>query len=288
MDIKQLYYFLTIVEEGSISKAAKKLHMAQPPLSQQLKLLEEELNVKLIERSTRKLKVTDVGIILSKRAKQIVNLMGNTEKEVKDISEGLAGTLTIGTVSSAGASILPIHIKRFLNKYPNIHFEILDEDSNRIIELLHNSIIDIGIICTPFNNDELESIIMPDEPMIVVGTNLPWNNNKKYITFSDLCKVNLMVQQRFEKKIIELSQKSGFNANIFCKSNDVRTLLLWASNGIGLAIVPKNCINLVQSEKLKFIEVKEPALTVGTAIIWRKNQYLSSIAKHFLETFITN
>ena len=285
MDIKQLTYFLTIVEEGSISKAAEKLHMSQPPLSHQLKLLEKELGVKLIERNTRKLEVTDAGLILSNRAKQILQFMDTTIKEVKDISDGLEGILSIGTVSSAGAALLPEHIENFLKKYPNINFEILDEDSNRIIELLHSGVIDIGIICTPYNNDMLEAITLPEEPMIVVGTHLPINSKRKSVTLNDLSKEKLIVQQRYEKNIIELCQKSGFEPKIFCKSNDIRTLLLWASNGIGLAILPKNCINLFQNENLKYVEIDEPFLTVGTAIVWKKNHYLSSAAKHFLETF---
>lgn len=287
MDIKQLTYFLTIVEEGNISKAADKLHMAQPPLSHQLKLLEEELNVKLIERNTRKLKITDVGITLSNRAKQILQLLDTTVKEVKDISEGFQGTLSIGTVSSAGAALLPMHIESFLKTYPNINFQILDEATARIIELLHNGVIDIGIVCTPYNKDMLDAISLPDEPMIVVGTSLPWNNTNKSINLTDLNAKPLIIQQRYEKNIIELCRKAGFEPRIFCKSNDVRTLLLWASNSTGFAIVPRNCLNLIQNENLKFIELNEPSLNVGTAIIWKKNHYLSSAAKHFLETFIS-
>lgn len=285
MDIKQLTYFLTIAEAGSISKAAEKLHMAQPPLSHQLKLLEQELNVKLFERNTRKLQITPEGLALSHRAKQMLQFMDTTVKEVKDISKGLQGTLSIGTVSSAGAALLPSHIQSFLKKYPNINFQILDESTNKIVELLHNGVIDIGIVCTPYNNEMLEAINLANEPMVAVGTKLPWKTNKKSIALTDIKNEHLIVQERYEKNIVELCRKSAFDPKIFCKSNDVRTLLLWASNGIGLAIVPKICISLIQNQNLKFIEINEPSLSVGTAIIWEKNRYLSSAARHFLETF---
>ena len=107
MDIKQLKYFIAIAEEGSISKAAKRLHMAQPPLSQQLKAMESELGVELFERSTRKLEITSSGQAMYHKAKQILKLMDIAIKEVKDISDGLAGKLSIGTVSAAGATFLP-------------------------------------------------------------------------------------------------------------------------------------------------------------------------------------
>lgn len=285
MDIKQLTYFLAIVEEGSISKAAERLHMAQPPLSHQLKLLEEELKVTLIQRNTRKLQITAEGLALSQRARQMLQFMDTTVKEVKDISEGRLGFLSIGTVSSAGAALLPSHIQSFLKKYSDISFQILDESTNRIVELLHNGVIDIGIVCTPYNNEMLEAITLANEPMVAVSTNLPWGNDQKSIQLTDIKNERLIVQERYEKNITELCRKSDFEAKIFCKSNDVRTLLLWASNGIGLAIVPKICIRLIQNQNLKYIEIDEPSLSVGTAIIWEKNRYLSSAARHFLETF---
>lgn len=288
MDIRQLSYFIAIVEEGSISKAAKKLHIAQPPLSHQLKLLEDELGVKLVERNTRKLKITNVGELLSHRAKQVLDLIDTTIKEVHDLNSGIQGTLSIGTVSSAGATLLPEHINKFQLKYPLINFEILDEDTNKIIELLKNGVIDIGFIRTPFNDEMLESICLPVEPMVAIGTELHWNmETEKHICLDKLKTKPLIVQKRYEKLIVELCQKSGFEPRILCKSNDIRTILLWARNGIGLAIIPKNCVELISNTNLKYTEINEPSLNVGTAIIWMKNRYLSSVAKHFLESFQT-
>jgi len=91
MDIKQLKYFQVIAEEGQITRAAKRLHMAQPPLSQQLKLLEKELGVKLVERERRGIVLTGAGHLLHKRAEHILELMGTTAKELKELDEGYAG-----------------------------------------------------------------------------------------------------------------------------------------------------------------------------------------------------
>lgn len=99
-------YFLAIIEEGSITKAANKLHLAQPYLSQQLKLLEDELEVKLVERTTRKFQVTEAGKMLAYRAKQILDLAEKTIKELKDFNEGIKGTLSIGCLSSATENLL--------------------------------------------------------------------------------------------------------------------------------------------------------------------------------------
>lgn len=285
MDIRMLKYFLAIIEEGSISKAAEKLHIAQPPLSQQLKLLEEELGAVLIERSTRKFEVTDVGRRLGERAKQILELMDTTIREVKDISQGLQGTLSIGTVSSAGAAFLPERINSFRKKYPGVNFEIIDEDTTRIIELLKSKVIDIGIIRTPFNSELFEAIVLPEEPMSVASTDIAWDGSQKQIYIENLKDKPLIVPYRYERTIQELCHERGFQPQILCKSNDVRTMLLWANAGLGYAIVPRNCSELIPSTGLKFVELKEAALNSGTAIIWSKEHYLSSAARHFLESF---
>src|SRR3954469_10654504 len=98
MDIRRIKYFVSIVEEGQISLAAKKLNMAQPPLSQQLKLFEEELNTKLFERHTRKLILTEEGKFLYEKSLEILEMMKKTEQELKEISNGIAGTLSIGII----------------------------------------------------------------------------------------------------------------------------------------------------------------------------------------------
>lgn len=286
MDIKQLTYFLAIAEEGNISKAAERLHMAQPPLSQQLKLLEEELDATLIERSTRKLQITDIGERLQYRAKQILELVDTTIKEVEDINKGFQGMLSIGTVSSAGAALLPEKLSSFHEKYPGINFEIIDEDTYKIIELLNNGIIDIGIIRTPFNLDMFESKCLPVVPMVAISKNLQLTSECETLSMTDLTNKPLIVQHRYEKIIIELCHKSGFEPRILCRSNDVRTILLWASTGMGIAIVPNDCISLIQSVNLEHRKINEPSLNVGTAIIWTKDHYQSSAANHFLNEFI--
>jgi DNA-binding transcriptional LysR family regulator len=285
MDIRQLKYFLTIAEEGNISKAAEKLHLAQPPLSQQLKLLESELGVKLIERNTRKLEITDAGRKLQDRAKQLLELLDTTLKEVKDTNEGLQGTLSIGTVSSVGATMLPELICNLMKKYPNINLEIFDQDTNSILDLLSNRSIDIGIIRTPFNSDIFDSIALPNEPMVVAAPHAFWSEDEESIYLDALRNKPFIVQRRFEKMIIQCCHKLDFEPRIICKSNDVRTMLLWATTGIGVALLPKNCIYLTPNLNLQYKEINEPDLHVGTAIVWEKNRYLSSVARHFLEGF---
>lgn len=166
MDLRQLAYFLAIAEEGNITRASARLHMAQPPLSQQLKLLEEEFGVVLIERNTRKIQITDAGRLLQNRAKQILELTEKTAKELKDLKEGLQGTLSIGTIASAGETLLPLKIQSFHEKYPGVEFHIRESGTFEILELIKGGVVEIGVIRTPFIQDTFEHINLPDEPMV--------------------------------------------------------------------------------------------------------------------------
>lgn len=287
MDIRQLRYFITIAEEGNITKAARRLHIAQPPLSQQLKLLEEELGVKLVERGSRKIQLTDAGKILRHRAEQVVELVDSTVKELKDFNEGLQGTLSVGTVPSSGSTLLPERIYNFHESYPGVTFQIWEGDTYRILDLLNNGVIEIGIVRTPINSEFFEIIYLPDEPMVVATRgDRYWEEEQKSICLEELKDKPLIIDRRFEKMIVDSCEKSGFEPKILCKSDDARSILLWADTGIGIAIVPKAAMGLIPSTNLKYKEIDESSLETQTAIIWMKNRYLSSAAKHFLETFL--
>lgn len=285
MDIRQLRYFLTIADEGSITKAAEKLHMSQPPLSQQLKLLETELGTQLFERNTRNITLTNVGEALLYRTRQILDLFELTKNEVMDIHAGLDGTLSIGTVSSAGATFLPNIMQRFHQMYPRVNFEILDEDSDKIMEMLTHGMIDLGIIRTPFAQNEFEHLTLPSVPFSIACENVFWELESEEIELSDLGDKPLIVQLRYEKDINTAFNVLGVKPKILCKSNDVRTILSWANSGLGVALVPSDCRFLLPVSNLHYINLKDSFLNVGTAIIWSKKHYLKTIAKHFIKLF---
>lgn len=283
MDIRQLTYFIAIAEEKNISRAAEKLHIAQPPLSQQLKMLEDELGVKLIERSTRKLEITDVGQALQHKAKQILELVDATVREVKDIDKGLQGILSIGSIASFGSTYLPKIMTDFHKTYPNVNFHVVDEDTEKIIELLTNGIIDIGIVRTPVNHEIFESLDLPDDPMVAIDNNM--ESSSEFIDLINLKNKFLIVQRRYEKLIVDLCREKGFEPKILCRSNDVRTILLWADMGLGTAILPKICTGLINNKDLSYKELINPSIKIGTAAIWIKKRYLSTVSQHYLNIF---
>lgn len=283
VDIKQLKYFRAIALEGNITGAAKRLFMTQPSLSQQLQLLEGELGVKLVDRGSRRIILTEAGRLLYDRAEQILDLLNTTAMELKELHEGYKGTLSIGTIASSGVTLLPGLIRDFHRRYPNIKFNLREGDTPRIVELLSNGIIELGIVRSVFDLDSYYWVDLPPEPMIIAMSQ-EWDCGEKsqHIAVKELVDKPVLVHRSNEAMISECCQRYGFEPNIFCKGDDVRSLLVLANEGIGLAIVPKSALGLVPGNNIKYKEIVDSPLKIKKAVVWLRQRYLSAAAKQFI------
>lgn len=288
MDIRQLLYFTTIAEEGSISAAAKKLHLSQPPLSYQMKLLEEELHLPLIERSARGIALTEAGRVLYKRAQGILELSELTRKEMLAMASGFTGTLHIGTVSSSGASLLGWRIPAFHQKYPQIGFAIHEGNTFELMEMLESGLIELAIVRTLFHNDQLNCLYLSPEPMIAAGAasffpaGMP---SGQPISLELLGHAPVILYRRFEKILLSLCEQKGITPQVFCIADDARTTLMWAEAGLGVAVVPQSAYRIMPHHNMVYGELSEEDLHTRIAAVCKKGCSLSWAAQQFLEIF---
>ncbi|QUH21377.1 LysR family transcriptional regulator [Alkaliphilus sp. B6464] len=283
MDIKQLLYFVTVVNEGNITAASKKLHIAQPALSKQIKQLEEELNAKLFHRGPRKIALTDAGEILFTKAKIMLELKHSIKKELEDSESGFKGTLKLGSISAISADLLENNLLKFYKKYNKIKYELYEGITPKIIDLLFSRVIEIGVVRTPFETTGLETIYLKSEPMIAAYSN-DYDLDKlgDRISIEELDGKPLIIYRRFENIITSAFQKLEINPYIFCINDDSRTSLLWANSGLGIAIVPISSKNLVLANNLKYKIIDNQSLYTKIAIITLENVTLSAVATNFL------
>lgn len=288
MDIRQLLYFTTIAEEGSISAAAKKLHLSQPPLSYQMKLLEEELHLPLIERSARGIALTEAGRVLYKHAQGILELSELTRKEMLAMASGFTGTLHIGTVSSSGASLLGWRIPAFHQKHPQIGFAIHEGNTFELMEMLESGLIELAIVRTPFHNDQLNCLYLSPEPMIAAGAasffpaGMP---SGQPISLELLGHAPVILYRRFEKILLSLCEQKGITPQVFCIADDARTTLMWAEAGLGVAVVPQSAYRIMPHHNMVYGELSEEDLHTRIAAVCKKGCSLSWAAQQFLEIF---
>lgn len=288
MDIRQLLYFTTIAEEGSISAAAKKLHLSQPPLSYQMKLLEEELHLPLIERGARGIALTEAGRVLYKRALGILELSELTRKEMLAMASGFTGTLHIGTVSSSGASLLGWRIPAFHQKYPQIGFAIHEGNTFELMEMLESGLIELAIVRTPFHSDQLNCLYLSPEPMIAAGAAsfFPVGMlSGQPIPLELLGRTPVILYRRFEKILLSLCEQKGITPQVFCIADDARTTLMWAEAGLGVAVVPQSAYRIMPHHNMVYGELSEKDLHTRIAAVCKKGCSLSWAAQQFLEIF---
>ena len=148
MDIRTMQYYLAVVREGTISAAAEALHVAQPSLSRQMKELEEELGAPLFERGNRKITLTEEGMILRKRAEEMVRLMQMTEEEISQVKNHISGSVRIGAGESISFHYLSRAAARLFEEHPDIRFHITSGDTQDLMDELNNGLIDFAVIFT--------------------------------------------------------------------------------------------------------------------------------------------
>ncbi|WP_458414662.1 LysR family transcriptional regulator [Schinkia sp. CFF1] len=292
MDIRQLRYFIAIAEEGQITQAAKKLNMAQPPLSQQLQLMEEELGVKLVERKRngKRMELTEAGRVLYEKAQRVLHLFSESIKEVKEIGEGLQGTLSIGVVPSC-VSYLPNRIQSFKQRYPMVSFKIWGGDPYEIREHLESRKIEIAIVRYPLEMNGLSMLQLKKEPFVfVVPKDWKAFSLREKISMIDIKDIPLLLTHRKKgegvyERIIEECIHFSFNPTVLCECPDVNILLYLVASGIGASILPKSAISAFLSEDVNVLEITDSSLQSEIALIWLENRYISKAARSFIEGF---
>lgn len=284
MDIRNMRYFYTIAQEGNISNASKRLNIAQPALSRQMKQFEENLGVQLFERGSRRIKLTEAGQLMRERVEQILELVEGTMNEITEFHSGIVGTISIGTVTTSGAILLPNLINQFHRLYPNVTFQLWEGDGFRILELLDKGIIEVGIIRAPFDSDIYESITLPDEPLVIaMKQDCCCGEDPKSIRLIELANQPLIVPMRWKPMFVEWCAKAGFKPNILCLCDGIIMNILWAKMGIGMALVPKSTEELIADSTLTYKTIVEPTVSTQTVIVWLRNRSLSASSKHFLD-----
>ncbi|HET7627617.1 MAG TPA: LysR family transcriptional regulator [Bacillales bacterium] len=289
MDFRHLRYFVTIAREGQITRAAKKLHMAQPPLSQQLKQLEEELGVLLIERNGRKMELTKAGEVLLEKAETLLHQMEETVKEVKETGHGLRGTLSIGCVKSCFAP-MPERIRAFRKKYPLVTFHLRSGDSFRMAENLRNREIELAIVRLPLEMSDFHALPLPQEPYVAVVPEAWTQGREENIPLEKLAAMPLVLLHRISgvgqfETVVNHFKDHGLEPNVVCECPDAAMLLELVTAGVGAAVLPESTLLPPYGAGRRVLRIEGPPLLSESAVIWMKDRYLSKNAEHFLERF---
>ena len=278
MEIRQLEYFRAIVDSGTISGAARELHMTQPPLSYQMKMLEEELQVQLFLRGMKKITLTEAGKTLYEQAGKILMLSDVTKREVLKSSQ--AATIHIGMTPST-VSMMSHYLLQFSKKYPQVHFDVHEGSTFALRERLENRIIDITTLRTPITLKGCETKVLERERLVAMADpEYPALKGRKEISLRELSGQPLILSHRFQKYIVERFEKAGLTCDIYFACEDARTAITVAEKGMGIAILPVSMTEV--SDKLIQCEIGDGDFTTEILLAWRKGRLPTEI-REFLE-----
>ena len=276
MDLRVLHYFLTVAREQSFTKASKQLHITQPTLSRQLAALEEELGAKLLDRGGHKITLTEEGLLLKRRALEIIDLENKIIEEFKGNEEVIEGTITIGCGEFNAVDHIAKICKIFQEKYPT---------ADVVQEMMNKGLVDIGAFMEPVSTEDLDYIriresdhwvvsMKPDDPLA----------KKEYITKDDLLKLPLIVPERLGVQS-ELANWLGADFNkikIVFTSNFSTNAGIMALNGLGYPVSIEAAIQYWR-EDLLIQKRLYPEITANTVIAWRRNIPHSYAVHKFIE-----
>lgn len=287
MEFRVLEYFLAVAREQSISGAAEFLHLSQPTLSRQLKDMEDELGKQLFIRGNRRITLTEEGMLLRKRAEEIVDLVHKTEEDIKFSDEMISGSVYIGAGETDAVRLIAKAAQKLQKEYPLIRYHIFSGDAPDVAERLSKGLLDFGILFDPIDLSKFEHMKMPmkDTWGVLMRKDSPLAE-KESITPQDLWDKPLIVsrQQEETSALSKWMIKPFAKLNVAASYNLVYNASLMVDEGMGYALCLDKLINVSGNSNLCFRPLY-PKLEAEMHFVWKRYQVLSKAAEKFLEYF---
>ena len=273
MEIRILRYFLMVAKERSFTSAAKQLHITQPTLSRQLADFEKELGVSLFIRKGKTIALTQEGILLKRRALEILELEERTLEEIKGKEELIEGTITFGCGESAVIETLALIIKSYKDKYPRVQIRIHTATADRIYEMMNQGLIDIGLFVEPANIENLDYIRFKDSDHRVVGMpSVDPLAQKEYIEKSDLLDKPLILPERvnIQSELANWFGNDFKNLHIAFTSNLGTNAAIMASYGLGYPVSIEGAAKYWKEDMIVQRRLY-PEIKTSNVFAWRRN-----------------
>ena len=286
MELRLLRYFLTVAKEQSFTKAAEQLHITQPTLSRQMVAFEEDLGITLFIRNGKKISLTDEGILLKRRALEILNLEERTLEELKGKEEVVEGTITIGCGEFAAVETLAKICKTYKEKYPLVQIVLHTATADAVYEMMNKGLVDIALFMEPVDTEGLDYIritdcdhwcvgMRPDDPLA----------EKEFIKKEDLIGKPLILPERMnvQSELANWFGKDFSKLQIAFTSNLGTNAGVMAANGLGYPISIEGAATKYWREDILVQRRISPEITTSTVIAWRRNIPYSLAVRKMIE-----
>lgn len=284
MEIRVLKYFLAVVQEENLSKAAEALFMTQPTLSRQIAALEEELGTTLFVRG-KKLALTEDGVIFRRRAEEIVQMVEKTEREFSESAANIGGTISIGTGGLYSFGSLTEIMNEFKAEYPNVQFEIYTNSADYVKERLDKGLLDFGLLLEPIDIEKYDFLRMSDLERWGLLVNADSDLAKKdYVTKDDLHDIPIITTNRMalQKEFSNWLGADFGELNVFGTYNLLINAAKLVRSGHANALTIEGAADLYNPKQMQFKPLY-PELSMTSVLAWKKFQPTGKAVNKFLE-----
>ena len=286
MELRVLRYFLTVADEGNITRAADILHVTQPTLSRQMMELEDEMGTPLLIRGKRSVTLTDEGFLFRQQAETIVELADKLEHTFTDRKDIICGTIRIGATEALGGRTLAVYMKEFREKYPNVQFDLYNGMADNIKEMTERGLLDLGLVMEPIDTAKFEYVRLPQKETwgILIRQDHELAG-KETVTAEDIKQYPLIMPGRENAKneILHWMQCEESQLNIPAYYNILSNAALLVEAGMGCAVCLDGALSIHADPELCFRQIL-PAHITRSVILWKKNHLFSRAASLFVQT----
>jgi DNA-binding transcriptional LysR family regulator len=276
MELRHLEYFVTVAEELHFARAAERLHIAQQPLSSQIQRLEEELQVTLFHRTTRKVSLTEAGEVFLKEAQQTLNHARKAKEVARLAQRGEIGSVSVGYVNTSLYNVLPGIIRTFRERYPGIAIVMQELCSPELEEAVVEGQIQLGFLSTPVREPSLNRQALLSEPVMVV---LPYGHplsQHPTISLKTLAGEPLIQYARSQKRythdqIEAMCHRAGFSPRVVQEAASEQAVIGLVAAGLGISVVPASLTSL-RTPEVVYRPLVEPSVNVEYSLVWRQSE----------------
>ncbi len=284
MEVRVLKYFLTVAREENITHASEILHISQPALSRQLMQLEEELGTQLFVRGRHASTLTEAGMLLRRRAQEIVDLTEKTEREFQSNSMALSGLISIGSCEADTMRYLAEAMRGFSDLYPEVKFDIYSNDADHVKERLERGTLDVGVLLGPTDISKYESITLPGKERwgVIVPAKCPLAQ-KEYVTKEDLVGRRVFIAKRgVAQGVADWFGEYYDRMNVYATYNLLYNAAMLVNCGVGAAITIEGAAELYHNANIIFRPFY-PEFSVKSVMVWKKHQPQTPAVSKFIE-----
>ncbi|WP_419726432.1 LysR family transcriptional regulator [Terrisporobacter petrolearius] len=288
MNTKQLEYFISVAESLSFTKTAEKFYISQTAVTQQIKALEEHIQVTLFTRSKRRVELTPAGKVFLSEARTIIKNINDAIEKTQQFANGLFGTLSIGILIGYEKNKLQQYLKKFSHTYPNISMEICTNEMTEHLNLVKDNLMDLAFVINPENQPlkdfeyktverySLVALLPPDHPLY----------NEDYIDLIDLQNEKFIFVKETgdeygQKSMIQNRyREAGFVPNVVQRSNDLNTIESMVASNMGVSILPSFCvIDTMIENDIAIVPINEIQDRIEVVVVWNKNNTNPALEK---------